>query len=190
MAWVKSGTETLTSATTSITLTGLGSNDFYTCFCHIVSGVGNSQAELQFGNGGLEGSGYLFQQDKNGTEASASANTSVFKMHNTSAQQDKFYVSYIANPSTEEKLFIGYLVDSNGTGNTNPNRTINFGKLAYTSNQIDQIKNQSSNLQDGTNLTALGSDGVESMTVQDGAIFYETDTNKEYLLSNNTWTEV
>ena len=189
MAWVKSGSTTAAGATTSLTLTGLGSNDFYTCFCHIVSGAGNSQAELQFGNGGLETSGYLFQQDKNGTEAAASTGTSVFKMHNTSAKQDKFYVSYICNISTEEKLFIGYLVDSNGTGNTNPNRTVNFGKLAYTTNQIDQIKNQSSNLQNGTNLTALGSDGVLQV-VQDGAIFHETDTNKSYVLSSNTWTEL
>jgi len=28
------------------------------------------------------------------------------------------------------------------------------------------------------------------MRIQDGAIYYETDTNKEYILSNNTWTEL
>jgi|LWDU01.1.fsa_nt_gi hypothetical protein len=34
--------------------------------------------------------------------------------------------------------------------------------------------------------------GVEltNIKVQDGSIFYETDTNKEYVLYNNTWTEV
>ena len=30
----------------------------------------------------------------------------------------------------------------------------------------------------GTNFSMLGSGGVESMKVQDGAVFYETDTNK------------
>jgi hypothetical protein len=28
------------------------------------------------------------------------------------------------------------------------------------------------------------------MTVQDGAIYYDTTLNKEYVLYNNTWTEV
>ena len=190
MAWIKAGSTTATGATTSITLTGLGSNIFYNCFCHIVSGVGNSQAELQFGNGGLETSGYVFQQSKNGTEAVASTNTSVFKMHYSSSNQDKFYVSYIANPSLEEKLFLGEEVESNGTGNTNPNRSINIGKLAYTSDEVDQIKNQSSNLQDGTNLTALGSEGVEELNVQDGAVYYDKTLNKEYVLNSNVWTEL
>jgi hypothetical protein len=31
---------------------------------------------------------------------------------------------------------------------------------------------------------------VESLNVQEGAVYYETDTNKEYVLYNNTWTEV
>ena len=42
----------------------------------------------------------------------------------------------------------------------------------------------------GTNITTLGSDGVESLGVQDGAVYYETDTTKEYVLYNNAWTEV
>ena len=42
----------------------------------------------------------------------------------------------------------------------------------------------------GTNLSALGSDGVESMTVQDGAVFYETDTNKAYVLYDGSWSEL
>jgi|LWDU01.1.fsa_nt_gi hypothetical protein len=33
-------------------------------------------------------------------------------------------------------------------------------------------------------------DGESTVDVQDGSIFYETDTNKEYVLYNNTWTEV
>ena len=31
---------------------------------------------------------------------------------------------------------------------------------------------------------------ASSINVPDGSIFYTTDTNKEYILSNNTWTEV
>jgi ribosomal protein L27 len=40
-----------------------------------------------------------------------------------------------------------------------------------------------------SNFTVLGSDEV-LYVVQDGAIFYEKDTNKEYIISNNTWTEL
>lgn len=40
----------------------------------------------------------------------------------------------------------------------------------------------------------LGSDvtpaTAEVIKVQDGAIFYETDTNKEYILYNSAWTEL
>lgn len=42
----------------------------------------------------------------------------------------------------------------------------------------------------GSNATALGSDGTTSIIVQDGAIYYDITLNKEYILSNNTWTEL
>ena len=57
--------------------------------------------------------------------------------------------------------------------------------------QFDQIEHQSTNLQSGTNLAVLGSDITPSgVKVQDGAIYYETDTNKEFLLYNDVWTEL
>jgi hypothetical protein len=42
----------------------------------------------------------------------------------------------------------------------------------------------------GSNVSALGSNGVESMKVQDGAVFYETDTNKSYVLYDGSWSEL
>jgi len=48
----------------------------------------------------------------------------------------------------------------------------------------------SGDMQIGDNISALGSDGVESLNVQDGAVYYETDTNKSYVLYNNSWTEL
>jgi len=68
------------------------------------------------------------------------------------------------------------------------------GKWANTSDAITSIKHtQSSSGGDylsGSNVSVLGSDGVESLNVQDGAVYYETDTNKEYVLYDNTWTEL
>lgn len=188
MAWEKSGSRTATGATNGQTLTGLGTNTFVNCFGHTISGVGNNQVELQFGYDGQETSGYVFKQNKNGTEGSASINTSVFKLHHTSSQQDKFFVSFICNPSGEEKLFIGFCIDSGGNSvNQPPNRTVDDGKQILTSNQINQIKSQSENQQSGTNFTVLSDRPINA---QDGAIYYDKILNKEYVLYNNTWTEV
>ena len=52
------------------------------------------------------------------------------------------------------------------------------------------MEHQSTNLQSDTNLTVIGSDGTESLNVQDGAVYYDKTLNKEYILSNNTWTEL
>ena len=81
--------------TEDMEFTGLGSNEFYMAFSHIVSGVGANQAELQFGNNSITTSGYSFTQDKNGVQAAASNSTSVFKIHNTSAQVDRLFVAFM-----------------------------------------------------------------------------------------------
>ena len=46
-----------------------------------------------------------------------------------------------------------------------------------------------------SNLSALGSDltpaaAVAAPAVQDGSIFYETDTNKSYVLYDGSWSEL
>ena len=96
----------------------------------------------------------------------------------------------MANFTGEDKIGIGFCVQAGSAGASNlPTRCFMVGKFVNSS-QIDQIRNVSGNLQSGTNLTVLGSDGVEELNVQDGAIFYETDTNKSYVLYNNAWTEL
>ena len=43
----------------------------------------------------------------------------------------------------------------------------------------------------GSQINLIGSEGGGlSENITDGAIFYEKDTNKEFILSNNTWTEL
>ncbi len=46
----------------------------------------------------------------------------------------------------------------------------------------------------GSNLSALGGDitpvAQDPPKVQDGAVFYEKDTNKEYILNNGVWTKL
>ena len=196
MAWGKAGTNTLSGAQCNNVVTGITASKTNQFFGHAISGVGVNQAEMQFGNGSIDGSSiYAFRKSDNGGADGTSPNTSVFKLHNSSSQQDKFYVGYIVNIASEEKIGIGHIVEANtaGAGNA-PNRAESVGKWTNTSVQFDQMEHQSTNLQSDTNLTVLGSDitpaAGSSVTVSDGAVFYETDNNKEYVLYNNTWTEV
>ena len=101
---------------------------------------------------------------------------------------------YAVGISSEEKLIINFTVgqDTAGTG-TAPSRREHVAKWVNTSdtiNRIDLNNDQSGDYAVGTNMSALGSEGVESMTVQDGAVFYDTDLNKSYVLYNNAWTEL
>jgi len=182
MAWSRIATETLDTATTNQTFTGLSSNKFMGILGHIVSGVGGNTAEFRFGTGTITSTGYAFRRGINGAIDTFSASTSVFKLHNTSAQEDKFFVSYLANFTGEDKIGIGFCVQAGTAGANNaPSRCFMAGKFVNSS-QIDQIRNVSGNLQSGTNLTILGSDAVAVLpnNVQDNSIFVEKDTANRY----------
>ena len=96
----------------------------------------------------------------------------------------------------EEKLLIGFQVSQNTAGANNaPSRSETVGKCDTTTNtgqftRIDCNNSSTCNYDTDSNISAIGSDVVESIAVQDGAIYYDTDLNKEYVLYNNTWTEV
>ena len=53
---------------------------------------------------------------------------------------------------------------------------------------------QSGTIDTDSNLSILGSNvttaSAQDATVTDGSIFYSTDENKEFVLYNNTWSEV
>mgnify|MGYP000930011249 CR=1 FL=1 len=74
-------------------------------------------------------------------------------------------------------------------------RSENVGKYATSTGTMNIIGEEvtystnASKVTTDTNLTVLGSD-VDTYVVQDGAVYYETDTNKEFLLSNDIWTEL
>ena len=120
MAWRKAGTNTLSGAQTNNVITGLTANTFNQFFTHAISGVGANQVEMQFGNGSIDGSSdYAFRKSDNGGSDGTSASTSVFKLHNSSSQQDKFGVGYIVNIASEEKIGIGHIVEANTAGAAN-----------------------------------------------------------------------
>ena len=85
---------------------------------------------------------------------------------------------------------------SSGAG-TAPGRYEGAGKWVNTSDQItevDLLNTDSGGFLTGSNLTVLGSEvtpaAAEAATVQDGAVFYETDTNKSYILYDGSWSEL
>ena len=101
-------------------------------------------------------------------------------------------VGYLLNIATEEKLFICSTCDVTATGaGQAPPRLEQVGKWADTTNTVDEIDEDSTGAMGiSSNLSALGSDGVEELNVQDGAVYYDKQLNKEYVLNNNTWTEL
>jgi hypothetical protein len=160
MAWEKLGSITLTGSQSDNQLTGLTSKKFNQIIGHVISGVGANQVEFQFGNGSIDtGTSYAFRKSNDGATDVTSASTSVFKLHHSSSQEDKFFVLHIINISAEEKIGIGHLIAGNTAGaGTAPKRAESVGKWANTSNQFDIIEHQSGNLQADTNLAILGTD--------------------------------
>ena len=193
MAWAKNGTETLSSGADTITINPLTSTKFNMIIGHTLwstfggvrivcdNDTGNNYAERRSINGATDGT------------VTSTANID-FWADNT--KYDSIHVGYFVNIDSEEKLFIGFVVAQGATGaGTVSDRREVVGK--YTgSSQISRIDfdNENPTLGDiltDSNFTVLGSEGgTPSLNVQDGAIYYDTDLNKEYVLYNNTWTEV
>ncbi|MDC3251743.1 hypothetical protein OAU96_02410 [Planctomycetota bacterium] len=194
MVWAKNGTPvTLGTAGDDIDITDLTANKFNTALMHIFSS-GSTGHRKRFGSGSIDtGSNYAERASLNG----ASDATYVSQDRNTGDGQstgDRFQVEYGINIATEEKLFIYFDVNATVSGaGTAPAREEYVAKWVNTSNQYDQRRSYnalSGSMNTDSNLSALGSEGTESITVQDGAIYYDTDLNKEYVLYNNAWTEV
>jgi len=189
MAWAKLGTTTLGSAGDTITVSGSTASNFYQYLHHAIQS-GSTDTSTQMAED--TGNNYAVRRDENGTNETT--NTSRSNIINNVWNNDALVVQYISNISGEEKLTIASCCDrgSSGAGNA-PNRMESVGKYAVTTGQVTSISAfnfDSGDFAADSNLSVLGSDGTESMTVQDGAIYYDTDLNKEYILYNNTWTEI
>ena len=194
MAWAKLGSDTLTSGGTSLDIVSFTSSKFNQFLCHDV-GTSSQSVLWQFGGSGSVDTGnnyaHRYNQD-GGTDGTQNTRNNIWA-YQAGTDDDRFIIFYSINIAGEEKLFIGNSVTFNGAGaSVAPNRCEEVGKWVNTSVQYDTVKafSNSGNMDTDSNLSVLGSDGVESMTVQDGAVYYETDTNKEYVLYDNTWTEL
>jgi hypothetical protein len=96
--------------------------------------------------------------------------------------------------SGEEKLgIVSTCGGATGAGSTIHRTEIVYkfvpSSLSANVTQVAITEKGSGNHAIDSNLSALGSDGV-IYVVQDGAVYYETDTNKSYVLYNGSWTEL
>ena len=193
MAWGKAGSTTLSGSGTDLSVTSMANS---------VSGMalGSHSAggtSIKFNNdNGSNGSGnYAVGRSSNGGAKSNNASRNGDNAYITDVRANPhFNVTYFVNVSSEEKLWINNNVHQNSAGASNaPAREEGAGKWANTSDAISQFDYHAWNgtYASGDNISVLGSDITPlGVKVQDGAIYYETDTNKEYILSNNTWTEL
>ncbi len=195
MAWAKNGTpNTLGSAGDTLQITDLTANKFNQFMIHTLTTAGTIKHNFIFDNN--SNTDYARRRSNNG--ASDSNDTSQPQIeYFGDGTSDKFEIFYSCNISGEEKLNIHFLVNQNAVGAGNiPDRGEAVSKVDTTTNSGQYTRIDCLNTDGGgdydtsSNLSALGSDGVESLNVQDGAVYYETDTNKSYVLYNDTWSEL
>jgi hypothetical protein len=203
MVWAKAGTKTLGSAGNDIDINNLTANKFNQFMLHTLTGgrttSHNYRCLTTFDNNGA--SDYAWRRSANGgTDVANSSTQSQNYIDFDDGLEDacdKFYIIYGCNIDGEEKLFISNHCQgglSTGAG-TAPNRQELVAKVDTTTNtgqytDIDINNDLTGSYDTDSNLSAIGSDGTASLNVQDGAIYYDTTLNKEYVLYNNTWTEV
>ena len=196
MAWAKAGT-------------GTGSGDdfdtgvftaskFIQVLYHFEATGGDIHGQNRVGSTTIDsGNNYAWRYSTNGTADTTSTSRDIIYESSATSNtgESGFRFLYIGNIASEEKLIIGFSIDQVATGaGTAPNRMEIAHKWVNTSNQIDIVGGHNSSgagdFTTDSNLSVLGSDGVEELNVQDGAVYYDKTLNKEYVLNNNAWTEV
>ena len=188
MVWAKAGSTTLGSAGDTINVSGFTASKFNTYLTHAIDNGSNIGTTLTLD--GVGGTSYALRYSENGSEGTR-LNDSAWVLR--VGVQDQLDIGCIVNVTGQEKLMIGWHITRGGAGaGSSPNRSQFAGKFVQNAQftQITNTNDQSGDFDTSSNLTILGSDGVESMKVQDGAVFYETDTNKSYVLYNDIWSEL
>jgi hypothetical protein len=194
MVWNKLGSDTHTGASQPLEIS-FTANKFITGLTFVTPLTNNPFIRL--GSTSIDsGSNYAYREAVDGaSDTTQTSNSNGMSFMNPAANNvPSFGVFYIINIADSEKLCICNTIHQNTAGaGTAPRRTENTTKWVNTSNQADIInirQNGDTNQAIGDNLSLLGSDGTEELNVQDGAIYYDTDLNKEYVLYNNTWSEL
>tara|TARA_R110000822_G_scaffold29173_1_gene86182 strand:+ start:609 stop:1187 length:579 start_codon:yes stop_codon:yes gene_type:complete len=192
MVWTKLGSTTLGSAGDLISVTGMTSSKFINILDHNIAS-GNIADYLTFNNDST--TKYAWRRSSNGLGDTTSTGQAYINLNEQGANDADFTVMQGSNISGEEKLFIHFMVNQGTAGaGTAPQRMEYVSKYVPSPDanitRTDLTNGSSGDFNTGSNVSVIGSDGVESLNVQDGAIYYSTDENKEFVLYNNAWTEL
>jgi len=160
MVWAKNGTpNTLTVAGDLLTITDLTGVKFNQFLVHkLQDGTSNAHGQINFNND--TSTNYAVRQSVNGGADSTAVSGGVLDIWQ--GYKDEFYVINVINISTEEKLFIGHVMEKNTTGAGNaPIRSEYIAKWANTSDaitEIDVTNNGTGDYAIDSNISAHGTD--------------------------------
>jgi len=190
MVWGKAGSDTLTSAGDTISVS-FTTNKFINAFWHeFETGSALPQVRLN----GSSSSVYAYRDSLNGGSDTTGTSTNVW---NTAlASLDTFCIMHIVNISGKEKLGIYHVMDNLTAGaGTAPRRQESVGKFVPSPDaditQIDVVNVDSGDFDTNSNLTVLGSDITPAAAIpfvanaQVGSRAEITDTRKMYNKESN-----
>jgi hypothetical protein len=192
MVWAKAGSDTLSSAGDTLTVSGMTASKFNMILGHT---LWSTYGGVRIVCDNDTGNNYAERRSVDGATDGTVVNTSNIDFWADNTKYDSIHVGYFVNVNAEEKLFIGFVGAQGATGEgTAPNRREVVGK--YTgSSQVTRIDfdNENSGLGDiltDSNLSALGSDLTPSAgitDVQTNSIFIDPSTGKRYWFNGTTW---
>ena len=192
MAWNKAGSETLaTSTVNGITITPSSASIFNQYMIHSMVDANQKPPTLKLS--GTSTSVAYRKSDNGAADPTPSTGEPDVRLGDGTSDMQGFNVGYVCNIAGQEKLGINHYANAMSTdAGTAPARSERVFKDATTAQFTSlrfRMHTGASNVVAGSNFTVLGSD-ADLYVVQDGAVFYEKDTNKEYILNNGVWSEL
>ena len=192
MAWAKAGSETLaTSTVNGITITPSSASIFNQYMIHSMVDANQKPPTLKLS--GTSTSVAYRKSDNGVADPTPSTGEPDVRLGDGTSDMQGFNVGYVCNIAGEEKLGINHYANAMSTdAGTAPARSERVFKDATTAQFTSlrfRMHTGASNVVAGSNFTVLGSD-ADLYVVQDGAVFYEKDTNKEYILNNGVWSKL
>ena len=191
MAWSKSGSITLaTSTVNGITITPNSASIFNQYMIHSIVDSNGKPPTLKLSGTSTSVS---YRAITNGSIQTGVAGDPDFRIGDGTSDKQGFSVGYVCNIAGEEKLGKNFYVNAGVFGRLNAisrsDRVFKDSTTAQFTSLRFRMHQGATNTIADSNFTVLGSNGIDS-TITDGAIFYETDTNKSYILYNSIWSEL
>jgi hypothetical protein len=160
MAWAKNGTpHTLTTSGDVLEISDLTATKFNQFMKHQLPTGGDASSELRLNSD--TGSNYTRRWSSNGG-ADGTDTSQTKSNYYGNGTVPEFTVAYFISISSEEKLFIGHIIDQNTAGASNvPIRVEIVSKWVNTADSVTTItmnNSQAGSFDTDSNLSALGTD--------------------------------